>query len=294
MADAPLIDRAFLEKLERLTLQWQKSFSGLVGGHNTSRFSGAGQEFLDHRHFHQGDDLRAVNWRAYLRLEKLFLKLFQVEPRVPMRLLIDVSSSMGTGSVAKFDYARRLAAALCYIGLVRLDAICIQPFAATLSESCLCSGGRHRFVKVVNFLEAMEMRGRTDFLAVARDFVATYSQRGLAIIISDFLDDADPERPLQYLAEFGHELLLVHIWAPEDRAPEWDGELELVDAESGNRLEIGLDQEARQRYTEAFDEYAVRLDRLAQRHGGRYIGLPSDTALEDAVFGSLARAGALQ
>jgi uncharacterized protein (DUF58 family) len=65
----PLVDRHFLERLERLTLHWQKSFNGLVGGHNLSRFAGPGQEFLDHRNFHSGDDLRAVNWRAYLRFE---------------------------------------------------------------------------------------------------------------------------------------------------------------------------------------------------------------------------------
>ena len=69
----PLLDTRFLERLERLTIQWQNSLPGLVGGHNTSRFAGAGQEFLDHRQFHHGDDLRAVNWRAFLRLEKLAL-----------------------------------------------------------------------------------------------------------------------------------------------------------------------------------------------------------------------------
>src|SRR5438105_13479089 len=124
MASVPLRDREFLEKLERLTIHWQKSFAGLVGGHNRSRFPGAGQEFLDHRNFHHGDDLRAVNWRAYLRLDKMFLKMFQVEPRVPVRLLLDVSDSMTTGSrkgERKFDYARRLAAALTYVALVRLD-----------------------------------------------------------------------------------------------------------------------------------------------------------------------------
>src|SRR5260370_709951 len=84
MSSAALLDRQFLEKLERLTIHWEKSFSGLVGGHNSSRFAGGGQEFLDHRHFHHGDDLRAVNWRAYMRLEKLFLKLFHIEPRVPL------------------------------------------------------------------------------------------------------------------------------------------------------------------------------------------------------------------
>ena len=73
--NGPLIDTPLLEKLERLAIQWQKSLPGTVGGHNTSRFAGAGQEFLDHRQFYDGDDLRAVNWRAYLRLEKLFLKM---------------------------------------------------------------------------------------------------------------------------------------------------------------------------------------------------------------------------
>src|SRR5205085_6843763 len=127
MANAPLLDREFLEKLERLTIHWQKSFAGLVGGHNKSRFPGAGQEFLDHRNFHHGDDLRAVNWRAYLRLEKLFLKMFQVEPHVPVRMLLDVSASMAAGSapgvLTKFEYGRKLAAALVYVGLVRLDSI---------------------------------------------------------------------------------------------------------------------------------------------------------------------------
>ena len=128
MKPEPLIDSAFLEKLERLAIRWQKSFPGLVGGHNISHFAGAGQEFLDHRQFHQGDDLRAVNWRAFLRLEKLFLKMFQVEPRIPVRILLDCSNSMTTGAVSKFDYARKLAAALCYVGLVRLDTIGLQPF----------------------------------------------------------------------------------------------------------------------------------------------------------------------
>src|ERR1700757_2184953 len=135
MPGPPLLDREFLEKLERLTIHWEKSFSGLVGGHNSSRFAGAGQEFLDHRHFHHGDDLRAVNWRAYLRLDKLFLKMFQLEPRIPVRILLDVSTSMETGNNPKFHFARQLAGAMCYVGLVRLDSICLQPFSTKLHDA---------------------------------------------------------------------------------------------------------------------------------------------------------------
>jgi uncharacterized protein (DUF58 family) len=286
----PLIDRNFLEKLERLTIQWQKSFPGLVGGHNSSRFSGPGQEFFDHRHFHHGDDLRAVNWRAYLRLEKLFLKMFQVEPRVPVRMLLDVSKSMGTGQLSKFDYARKLAAALCYVALVRLDTISVHPYSGRLFDSFSCSGGRHRFAPVADFLQQLEQTGATNSFEVSRQFISTFHQKGLVIVLSDFLDDSDCLKPLQYLADFGHELLLIQVWADEDRLPPWDGDLDLEDAETGARLELAFDEDARASYTAAFDAHARDLQSLALRNSGRYVGLSTSMPVEEAIFGPLARA----
>lgn len=294
MNQPPLIDSAFLEKLERLALRWQKSFPGLVGGHNASHFAGSGQEFLDHRHFHHGDDLRAINWRAYLRLEKLFLKMFQIEPRVPVRVLLDCSQSMSTGESPKFDFARKLTAALCYVGLVRLDSICLQPFGETLGDAFLCGGGRHRFMPAVNFLTHLQAAGKTDYLRIARDFIAKYPQRGLLIVISDFLDDSGTERPLQFLSDFGHELQLMHIYSPEDREPPWEGQLDLTDAESGHTLEITFDGEARRNYTVAFDEYAKSIQRVGLRNSGRYVGISTDITIEEAVFGPLVRSGSLE
>jgi uncharacterized protein (DUF58 family) len=292
---APLLDAHLLERLERLALHWQRSLPGLVGGQNTSRFAGAGQEFLDHRSFHHGDDPRAVNWRAYLRLEKLFLKMFQLEPRIPVRILLDVSRSMTSGSgTVKFDYARQLAAALCYVGLVRLDSICLQPFSNELHDAFTASGGRHRFQPALRFLSALEPRGATGFLNVAREFISEYPQRGLAMVISDFLDDADCEKPLQYLADFGHELILVQVWAPEDREPPWDGELELEDAETGHRLALSFDAAARQQYTASFDQHSERLRLLALRNSGRYAGLSTAVPVDEAIFGPLVESGTLQ
>jgi uncharacterized protein (DUF58 family) len=290
MEPSPILDREFLEKLERLTLRWQKSFAGLVGGHNQSRFAGAGQEFLDHRNFHHGDDLRAVNWRAYLRLEKLFLKMFQVEPRVPVRMLVDISESMKGDAGEKFDYARRLAGALCYVGMVRLDSIEIHGFSSKLGRRFLCTGGRHRFGPVLDCLGSMEPGGQTDFFAVMREFISSYSQRGLAIVISDFLDDQGCQRPLQYLADFGHELLLLQIWSEADRTPPWEGELELEDAETGGRMKVQFDDAACARYTKAFDEYADSIERLALRAAGRYVGVCTAQPVEEVLFGPLVRA----
>jgi len=290
MAVAPLLDRQFLERLERLTIHWEKSFAGLVGGHNSSHFAGGGQEFLDHRHFHHGDDLRAVNWRAYMRLEKLFLKMFQIEPRVPVRLLLDTSASMAAVSDEKFDYARKLAAALCYVGLVRLDTISIQPFAETLGERFICGGGRHRFSPVMDYLCRLKTGGHTGFYQTVRQFISSYPQRGLLIVISDFLDDEGCGKALQYLTDFGHELLLIQVWSDEDRTPPWIGELELVDAESGSHVKMQVDAAARERYTSAFDRYSETLQKIAVSNNGRYVGISTATPLEDVIFGTLVRA----
>jgi len=292
---SPLIDRLFLEKLERLAIRWQKSFPGLVGGHNASRFAGSGQEFLDHRNFHHGDDLRAVNWRAYMRLEKLFLKMFQIEPRVPVRLLFDTSLSMTSGGAAnKFHYARRLAAAFSYVGLVRLDTMVLHPFAEKLGDAQICSGGRHRFGPVADYLSALEAGGTSDYLRVARDFVQRHVNRGLIVVISDFLGEGELDKPFQYLAEFGHELMLVQLWSEEDRTPPWDGELSLTDIETGTEMELDFDVDSRERYTAAFDEFREKVRRMAIHNGGRYVGLSTSMPLEEAIFGPVMAARGVQ
>ena len=295
MPNEPLLDREFLERLERLAIHWQRSFAGLVGGHNRSHFAGGGQEFLDHRHFHQGDDLRAVNWRAYMRLDKMFLKMFQIEPRVPVRMLLDTSASMATGSqgpdlLDKFTYARQLTAALCYVGLVRLDTIQILPFSSQLREGKTAGGGRHRYRLAAEFLEQLKPGGVTDFLTIVRQYLNEYPQRGLVIVVSDFLDESGCEKALQYLADYGNELMLIQLWTDQDRTPPWNGEVDLTDAESGGKLRIQVDDEARRKYTEAFDGFSAGIKDVALRNQGKYTGLPTSMPLEDAIFGSMVRA----
>jgi uncharacterized protein (DUF58 family) len=221
--------------------------------------------------------------------------MFQLEPRIPVRILLDISKSMETGKISnKFDYARKLAAAMCYVGLVRLDSICLQPFSNNLGDAFLASGGRHRFQQAATFLSNLQIGGATNFMGAARDFISKYPQRGLVIVISDFLDDADCEKPLQYLSDFGHELILTQVWADEDREPPWDGELDLEDAETGQHVELAFDSNARAQYTAAFDEYAQHLRHVALRNQGRYVGIPTSVPVEDALFGPLVRSGAIE
>ncbi len=137
------------------------------------------------------------------------------------------------------------------------------------------------------FCAVLRQSGQTNYLGTARQFLEEYPQRGLVIVISDFLEDGDCLRPLQYLADFGHELLFIQLWGEEDRMPTGQGEMELTDAETGAELKIALDEASRQSYTEAFDMYAGDLRKLAIRNGGRYAGISTGIPLEEAVFGPL-------
>jgi uncharacterized protein (DUF58 family) len=293
-----LLEREALERLERLSLRWSRSFSGLLGGHNVSRRAGVGHEFLDHRGFNQGDDLRSVNWRAYFRLERLFLKMFRTEPRTPVKVLLDVSESMACGGEAgagepKFSYGAKLVAALCYIALVRLETMVIYPFSDHLHQSFRAQGGRHRFALAADFLRGLETGGGSDFAAAIRQFAMEVRAPGLAVVVSDFLDEGDCPAALQRLASEGHELALVQIAAPEDRLPPWDGELELADAESDEMIRVQMDRDGAREYQAAFDGYCATIERVAVRNEGRYVRLDTDVPLEDALFGSLMGAGAL-
>ena len=298
-APDPLLDRAALERLERLAIRWQQSFQGLLGGNNLSRYAGAGHEFLDHRHFQQGDDLRSVNWRAYLRLGRLYLKMFRTEPRTPVRLLIDTSESMacgvsvdGTGE-PKFAYACRLAAALCYIGLVRLESIVIQPFSDSMAENYRSEGGRHRFAGASRFISRLSTGGPSDFASAVRRFLESSPAAGLTVILSDFLSDGNEKRALQYLADYGHELMLIHIASPQDAAPSEQGEFEMVDAETGEVLRMSVDRSVIDDYIKAFEEHARGIEYVAIRNGGRYMRLTTDMELGDALYGALMSSGSL-
>ena len=189
------------------------------------------------------------------------------------------------GQPSKFDFGRKLAAALTYIGLVRLDTITLQPFSGQADRSVFL---RRRAASVPtreDFLARLKPGGSTNYLTAVRQFISEYSQRGLLIVISDFLDDQDCFRPLQYLADFGHELLLIQVWGEEDRRPSGEGEMELVDAETGEVLQLGLETTtSRREYTERFDRYAEEIRRLAQRNGGRYVGLSSKPFARGIVF----------
>jgi uncharacterized protein (DUF58 family) len=216
-----------------------------------------------------------------------------------VRIFIDTSESMTCGAgpgrqgEPKFIYACRLAAALCFVGLVRLESVVLQPFSDRLLENFRAEGGRHRFAPAAQFLGALKTEGRSNFQLVTQQFLSQMPSSGLAIIVSDFLDEGDCPKALQYLADYGQELLLIQLAGPEDREPSAAGELELIDAESGENLRLTLDSRVIAEYRTAYDEYCKTIEYAALRNSGRYLHLATSLPVNDVLYGALMSVGSV-
>ena len=127
----------------------------------------------------------------------------------------------------------------------------------------------------------------------AGQFLTESPTPGMVILLSDFLDESGCETALSHLADYGNELPLIQIAGPEDRTPSWRGELELVDAESGELQRINVDSETAEQYTAAYDEFREKLRYVALRSQGRYVHLTTDVEMEDTLYGALIGSGAV-
>ena len=160
-ARARLFDAGFLRKLERLELLARKQMRGLLRGEHTSRSRGQGQEFADFRRYQAGDDFRAIDWNIYQRLDRLFVRLYSSDQDLAVHLLLDCSASMAVGDPVKFDQARRLAAALAYVGVNNLERVGIEPFGNAPVRRLGTLRHRSQMISALDFLAGLECAGRT-------------------------------------------------------------------------------------------------------------------------------------
>ncbi len=267
-----LLDREFLKALEEVTFLCRQDLAGPVGADHRSRSHGPGMEFADYRRYSSGDDPRFLDWNAYLRLGKLFLKIFETERHVPVRVLLDRSESMDCEAAgeSKFLYAKRLAATFAYLALLHLDTTAVVPFAERLGKPVVVSGGRENFWPVLKFLGELSCSGGTDLYRSVKEFLVDFPSRGVIVLISDFLDEEGCKRSVEMLRSVGHDFVVLQVHSAEEQRPSASGELLLEEAETGARRIMQCSPEKAALYERAFLEFSERLERQALRNGGRY------------------------
>ena len=275
-------DDQFLKKLEYLHVVSRRAFTGHNRADRLTPTRGRGLEFADHRPYAPGDDFRHIDWKAYQRLGRLLLRLYDEERDLPIYLMLDVSRSMA--EPAKFDMARRLAAALCYIGLVHLDKLTILPFGHGLGKESSVGRGKGRIFRVFEQLEKMEPAGETDLRGSFKEFASRPRQRGLAVIISDFLDPGGFEAGLKILRTLGHDVFVVHIASVRDRDPGAFGEVRFMDAETGELREVEVTPRLAAAYVKAWDAHASELEHFCGRYAIGYVRADAERPFEDIIL----------
>src|SRR5271169_4522112 len=186
--DKPLLDPEFPARLEQLELVSRKIFLPRMKGERRSKKKGQSVEFADYRNYVVGDDLRFLDWNLYARLDRLFLRLFMEEEDLHFYVLIDNSLSMDFGTPSKLLYAKQIAAALGFIGLVNLDRVVVEAFNDRLTQTMPALRGRRSLWRLLDFLEKIEPAGPSDLTRSLRTFSIKSSGRGIVVLLSDLMD----------------------------------------------------------------------------------------------------------
>ena len=287
--DPTVFDEDFLRRLERLAVLVRRPVRGGLKGGRRSVKRGQSVEFADYRDYTLGDDLRQLDWNVYARLEKLLVKLFIEEEDLTVALLVDGSASMAHGAPDKLVFAKRAAAALGYVALAAEDRVVLASLAGRTSRRRAALRGSGRAFRLLAELSAIQpAAGPTDLVAACRHALAQVTGRGVIVLVSDLLDPG-AERALRDLAGTGSEVIVLHVLAPDEVTPTLEGDLRLVDAETGATVDVTLDLAARERYTDRVEAWRNELATLAAKRRIAYVPLTSDVALADLVFAELRR-----
>jgi uncharacterized protein (DUF58 family) len=287
--DPTVFDEDFLRRLERLAVLVRRPVRGGLKGGRRSVKRGQSVEFADYRDYTLGDDLRQLDWNVYARLEKLLVKLFIEEEDLTVVLLVDGSASMAHGAPDKLVFAKRAAAALGYVALAAEDRVVLASLAGRTARRRAALRGSGRAFRLLAELSAIQpAAGPTDLVAACRHALAQVTGRGVIVLVSDLLDPG-AERALRDLAGTGSEVIVLHVLAPDEVTPTLEGDLRLVDAETGATVDVTLDLAARERYTERVEAWRDELATLAAKRRIAYVPLTSDVALADLVFAELRR-----
>src|SRR5271163_3713698 len=230
----PLLTPELLRRLEQFQLLAARRAKSSARGERRSRARGQSVEFADHRNYVPGDDFRYLDWNLYGRLDRLFLKLYEEERELTVRIFLDASESMTFGEPRKFDFARQIAAAIGYVALSGFDRVSVIPFPelndraadgadvpkreVTSSETAARGAlrsvrGEKSAIQYFQNISAVTAGGAADLNQALRRGALQARQAGVAVVLSDFLDPAGYETGLTALVGRGFQVDLVQILA---------------------------------------------------------------------------------
>lgn len=288
-----MLEDQYLRKLDAFSLAMREHARGGMGGLRRSKALGSSVEFSDFRAYAPGDDLRRVDWNAFARFDKLFLKLFLDEQETTLRVILDASTSMGHGTPDKWAFVLRLAATLAYLSLTRYDRVVIVTLSGDAARVSQTFSGRQAFPRAEAYLESIQPQGTTRLqTALAR--VPVTAGRGVCVLISDLLTEAGWTRGASSLLFRRQELSVLQVLSPQELEPDITGAVHLLDAEGEPPCDVSLSADVLRRYHQALTEFLREQASFCHSRALPYLLLSSDMDLETEVLRALMLEGVIQ
>lgn len=293
-----LLDGRLMSRLNHLDVVSRKIFNGRIQGERRSKRRGQSVEFADFRPYVAGDDLRFVDWNIYGRLDRLFLKIFLEEEDLSLIIAVDTSASMHWGDPSKFDYARRLAMALGYIGLVNQNRVSLVGYGGDEPLRRMSNlRGRRRTHEMGKWLLDLEPGGSADFDGAMRDVALSRQGRGVMIVLSDFLYKDGFEKGLRYVAGRGYDVFAMQVLAPQEIDPighGMSGDLRLVDLEDEDNAEVTVNGAVVRGYKNRLDAWCGKLRDFCIRRSIMHMVVDTSTDIDTLLLDYLRRRGILR
>jgi uncharacterized protein (DUF58 family) len=289
-----LFDDDFQRKLDYLALISKRVFAGRMRAERRTKKSGSGVEFADHRDYQPGDDFRYLDWNVYQRFDRLLLRLYEEEEDLAIYFIVDASASMAFGDAKKLRYAKRVAAALAYVGLANLDRVSIVSTTDRVLERMPATRGKARIFKVFRFLRELEPEGQTNLEDALKTFVAQNKRRGLVVLASDLYDPHGFERGINVLRYNKFDPFVVHIVDPDEAKPNLSGDVLLYDCETGDEREVTVTAKVLERFREIYDQYLADIERFCTSKQVPYIRADVNIAFDELILRVFRRGGFLR
>lgn len=292
--DRQLLDQQFLHQLERLKVVNKSLKRGLYSGKRRSASQGSSIEFADYRSYTEGDDFRQIDWNAYARHEKLFLKTFLDEQELSVSIYLDCSKSMDFGSPSKFVTSIKIAAALGYLSLYNFDRLNIYSFSDQIEATLPKLMGKGKALQLFHFLNKLNVTKEGNINKALNSGEATFGKPGISIIISDFLYEDGYEKAISFIQAAKQDVILVQIFAKDEISPNVDGDLQLEDVESGESKEVSISPYLLAEYQKTLSSFQTKLASFAHKRGIAYLRVDAEMSIEHIVFKIFKQSGLIQ
>jgi uncharacterized protein (DUF58 family) len=294
-----LFDDEFQRKLEYLALVSRRVFSGRLRAERRTKKSGSGVEFADHRDYQPGDDFRTLDWNVYQRFGRLLVRLYEEEEDLAIYLILDTSGSMAfradRGAAAtKLAYAKKIVAALAYVGLANLDRVSVVTTSDRVLERMPETRGKARIFKTFRFLRSVQAEGTTHLGDAMKTFVAQHKRRGLAVLVSDLYDPQGFERGINALRYAKFDPFVVHVVDPAEARPKLQGDVLVYDCETGDEREVTVTAKVLDRFGIAYGEYLAGIERFCSSRQVPYVTASVDVPFDELILRVFRRGGFLR